>query len=75
MKRSKAAGAAFALAAVLFWITLVIRWIAGDGALMAAEMLAAAPPERTGLAGAGRTGNRYCISMTMRKPTWRTSGG
>ena len=50
MKRSKAAGAAFALAAVLFWITLVIRWIAGDGALMAAEMLAAAPPERTGLA-------------------------
>ncbi len=50
MKRSKAAGTAFALAAVLWWITLVIRWIAGDGALMAAEMLETAPPERTGLA-------------------------
>ena len=50
MKRSRAAGAAFALAALLFWITLVIRWIAGDGGLMAAEMLATAPPERTGLA-------------------------
>ena len=50
MKRSIAAGAAFALFAVFFWITLTIRWIAGDGALMAAEMLDTAPPEATGLA-------------------------
>ena len=50
MKRSIAAGAAFALFALLFWITLTVRWIAGDGALMASEMLETAPPETTGLA-------------------------
>lgn len=50
MKRSIAAGAAFALFALLFWITLTVRWIAGDGALMASEMLETAPPEVTGLA-------------------------
>ena len=50
MKRSIAAGAAFALFALLFWITLTVRWIAGDGALMASEMLDTAPPEVTGLA-------------------------
>ena len=32
-----------------FGITGVIRWIAGDGNLLAAEMLRAAPPEVTGL--------------------------
>ncbi len=34
---------------LIFGITGVIRWIAGDGGLMTAEMLKAAPPEVTGL--------------------------
>ena len=34
---------------ILFGITGVIRWVAGDGGLMAAEMLRTAPPEVTGL--------------------------
>lgn len=42
-------GAAAAVLWTVFWITLVIRWMAGDGGLMGREMLAAAPPETTGL--------------------------
>ncbi len=34
---------------ILFGITGVIRWMAGDGELLAAEMLQEAPPEKTGL--------------------------
>ena len=48
-KYSRAAGALAACMLVLFWITAVIRWIAGDGGLMAAEMLRNAPPEDTGI--------------------------
>ena len=45
----KALGAMAALLWILFWITLVIRLMAGDGGMLAAEMLKAAPPEVTGL--------------------------
>ena len=48
-KHSKTAGALAACMLSLFWITAVIRWIAGDGGLMAAEMLRNAPPEDTGI--------------------------
>ena len=47
---SKAAGAAAAVLWIVFWITAVILQIAGNGALMSAEMLRCAPPETTGLA-------------------------
>jgi len=47
--RGKGAGAAAALLWIAFWITLTVRLIAGDGGLMAAEMLRLAPPEATGL--------------------------
>ena len=49
MKRYKAAGIIAAVLWIVFGITLVIRLMAGDGGLMAAEMLRAAPPEETGL--------------------------
>lgn len=42
-------GTAAALAFMLFCITGVIRWIAGDAAGMAAAMRQFAPPEQTGL--------------------------
>ena len=42
-------GVMAAVAWILFGATGVIRWIAGDGGLMGAEMLRAAPPEVTGL--------------------------
>ena len=48
-KYAKAAGAVTACMLILFWITAVIRWIAGDGGLMASEMLRNAPPEDTGI--------------------------
>ena len=35
---------------MVFGVTLVIRWVAGDGGLLAAEMLRAAPPAVSGLA-------------------------
>ena len=35
---------------MVFGVTLVIRWMAGDGGLLAAEMLRAAPPAVSGLA-------------------------
>ena len=38
-----------AIAWLVFGITGVIRWVAGDGGLMAEEMLRTAPPETTGL--------------------------
>ena len=45
----KLLGILAALAWLVFGITGVIRWIAGDGGLMAEEMLRTAPPEATGL--------------------------
>ena len=49
MRRFKATGTIAALAWILFGITLAIRLIAGDGGLLATEMLRSAPPEATGL--------------------------
>ena len=46
---SRAAGAGAAICWTLFVITLVIRLTAGNGGLLAAEMMENAPPERTGL--------------------------
>ncbi len=46
----KALGAIFGFAWMVFGVTLVIRWVAGDGGLLAAEMLRAAPPAVSGLA-------------------------
>jgi len=37
------------MAWMVFGVTLVIRWVAGDGGMLAAEMLRAAPPEVSGL--------------------------
>ena len=34
---------------LVFGITGAVRWVAGDGGLLAAEMLRAAPPETSGL--------------------------
>lgn len=45
----KAAGIAAALCWILFGITAVIRFTAGDGGYLADRMLAAAPPPSTGL--------------------------
>ena len=45
----KALGTMAALLWILFWIALVIRLMAGDGGMLAAEMLKAAPPEASGL--------------------------
>ena len=55
-KRRKLIGAAAAVLWVLFGITGTVRWIAGDGGLMAAEMAACAPPESTGLPAAEYAG-------------------
>ena len=49
MKRYKAAGIIAAVLWIVFGITLVIRLMAGDGGMLAAEMLKAAPPEASGL--------------------------
>ena len=49
MIRLKAAGVLAAILWIVFGITLVIRLMAGDGGLLAGEMLRAAPPEETGL--------------------------
>ena len=49
MGRFKLAGVLAALAWMIFGITGVVRWIAGDGGLMGSEMLRTAPPETTGL--------------------------
>ncbi len=49
MGRFKLAGVLAALAWMIFGITGAVRWIAGDGGLMGAEMLRTAPPETTGL--------------------------
>ena len=38
-----------AMAWMVFGVTFVIRWVAGDGGLLAAEMLRAAPPAVSGL--------------------------
>ena len=48
-KYSRAAGALAACMMILFWVTAVIRWIAGNGGLMASEMLRNAPPGDTGI--------------------------
>ena len=68
-KPGRAAGTAAALLWILFGITLVIRGIAGDGGLLAAEMLRSAPPERTGLPegeypGVGRMTAEYLTGKT-----------
>lgn len=49
MGKYKFAGILAAVAWILFGVTGVIRWIAGDGGLLGAEMLRTAPPEVTGL--------------------------
>ena len=49
MNRDRLAGALAALFWVVFGITLVIRLMAGDGGLLASEMLRAAPPAVSGL--------------------------
>ena len=49
-KHSKVLGAATSILWIVFWITTVILWIAGDGGLMETEMIRCAPPEMTGLA-------------------------
>ena len=46
----KVLGAIFGFAWMVFGVTLVIRWVAGDGGLLAAEMLRAAPQAVSGLA-------------------------
>ena len=45
----KTLGVIAAVCWLVFGITGVIRWTAGDGGLLAAEMLQAAPPETSGL--------------------------
>ena len=45
----KGLGIAAALLWLVFSVTGVVRWIAGDGGLMAAEMLRNAPPAQSGL--------------------------
>ena len=49
MGKFRVLGVVAAVAWVVFGITLVIRLMAGDGGLLAAEMLREAPPEYTGL--------------------------
>ena len=46
----KVLGAIFGFAWMVFGVTLVIRWVAGDGGLLAAEMLRSAPPAVSGRA-------------------------
>lgn len=45
----KVLGTLAAVCWLVFGITGVVRWTAGDGGLLAAEMLQAAPPETSGL--------------------------
>ena len=45
----KTLGVLAAVCWLVFGITGAIRWVAGDGGLLAAEMLRAAPPETSGL--------------------------
>lgn len=52
VSRFKSAGMIAAILWIVFGITLAVRLIAGNGGLLAAEMLKAAPPEKTGLAEA-----------------------
>ena len=47
--KEKILGIAAALLWLVFGITGVVRWMAGDGGLLAEEMLRNAPPERTRL--------------------------
>ena len=49
MGKFKLAGVLAALAWIVFGITGVVLWIAGDGGLLGAEMIRTAPPEVTGL--------------------------
>ena len=69
----KGAGIIAALAWILFGITLAIRLIAGDGGLLAAEMLRAAPPETTGLPAADYpgVGEMTAEYLTGRRDTFR----
>lgn len=45
----KVLGTLAAVCWLVFGITVAVRWTAGDGGLLAAEMLQAAPPETSGL--------------------------
>ena len=45
----KVLGTLAAVCWLVFGITGTVRWVAGDGGLLAAEMLQAAPPETSGL--------------------------
>ena len=45
----KTLGVLTAVCWLVFGITGAVRWVAGDGGLLAAEMLRAAPPETSGL--------------------------
>lgn len=56
MRRFKVAGIIAALAWTVFGITLVIRLMAGNGGLLAAEMRREAPPEVSGLPAADYAG-------------------
>ena len=69
-KSSKTIGAAAAVLWIVFWITAVILWIAGDGGLIGTEMLRCAPPETTGLAAAEYPG---VSGMTAGYLTGRTA--
>ena len=65
----KVLGIAAALMWLVFGVTGAVRWIAGDGGLMAVEMLRNAPPEQTGLpekdyAAVGRMTAEYLTGET-----------
>lgn len=68
-RAERIAGAAAALLWLMMTVTLVIRLMAGDGGMLAAEMLRYAPPEATGLpekdyAGVGEMTARYLTGRT-----------
>ena len=67
----KAAGAAAAVLWIVFGITAVILWMAGDGKLLASDMARFAPPEESGLpaaeyAGVGDMTARYLTGAAER---------
>ena len=80
----KLLGVLAAVCWLVFGITGVVRWVAGDGGLLAAEMLRTAPPEKTGLPekdypGVGAmtaeylTGKREAFQYTVAQETDGTS--
>ena len=80
----KLLGVLAAVCWLVFGITGVVRWVAGDGGLLATEMLRTAPPEKTGLPekdypGVGAmtaeylTGKRETFQYTVAQGTDGTS--